>query len=99
MKPQTFHISARKWFDKVNGNTYHSVTIYQDGTIVAEAPYQYGYGDQYTETAASLLQALGTLSDRITYTNGGQEQLRQWSERTGFAYSIDCADVARKKDL
>ena len=44
--------NAVRWFDKVNGNTYHSVriTIVSDGKVLA-CPFQYGYGDQYRETA------------------------------------------------
>jgi len=48
--------NAVKWFDKVNGNTYHSVRITRcrDGKTIA-APYQYGYGDQYRDTALQLM--------------------------------------------
>lgn len=47
-----FICHAIKWFDKVNGNTYHSVRITRtsDGkTIVGQ--FQYGYGDHYRQTA------------------------------------------------
>jgi len=45
-----------KWFDKVNGNTYHSVRITRcaDGAIIA-APFQYGYGDQWQWTAIEIM--------------------------------------------
>jgi hypothetical protein len=48
--------NAVKWFDKVNGNTYHSVRITRckDGKIIT-APYQYGYGDQYRQTAFEIM--------------------------------------------
>ena len=47
-----FVCHAVKWFDKVNGNTYHSVRITRcrDGKVICGA-YQYGYGDQYRQTA------------------------------------------------
>ena len=43
---------AVKWFDKVNGNTYHSVRIIRnrDGKVIV-GQFQYGYGDQYRYTA------------------------------------------------
>jgi len=50
-----FVCQAVRWFDRVNGNTYHSVRVTRcsDGkTIVGlNAPYEYGYGDQYRNTA------------------------------------------------
>lgn len=51
-----FICSAVKWFDKVNGNTYHSVRITRtsDGKVIA-APFQYGYGDCYRQTALALM--------------------------------------------
>lgn len=47
-----FVVQAVKWFDKVNGNTYHScrITRTSDGAVLC-CPFQYGYGDQYRHTA------------------------------------------------
>ena len=47
-----FTVEAKKWFDKVNGNTYHAckITRTRDGETLA-CPYEYGYGDQYRQTA------------------------------------------------
>lgn len=44
--------TAKRWFDKVNGNTYHSVRVTrnEDGKTIA-CPFQYGYGDCYRQTA------------------------------------------------
>ena len=100
-----FHVAARRWFDRINGNTYHSVTIYADGGEIAREPFTYGYGDQYQETAAQLLAALPqfqALNDlaRMSYpSSGANEPLWQWMSRIGTAISIDCVDVNRKKDL
>ena len=51
-----FICNAVKWFDKVNGNTYHSVRVTRckDGKVIA-TPYQYGYGDHYRQTAWELM--------------------------------------------
>ena len=55
-----FICNAVKWWDKVNGNTYHSVRVTRvsDGkTIVGlHAPYEYGYGDQYRYTALAAME-------------------------------------------
>ena len=62
-----FTVVAVKWFDKINGNTYHSCYCvrHSDGAEL-RAPYQYGYGDQYRETALALMQDNGWIS-------GGQD--------------------------
>lgn len=96
---KTYHISARRWFDRRAGNTYHSVTIYSDGEIVAASGLTYGYGDHWEQTAAELLEALPGIKPRRQYENGGSEPLRLWAERTGLVYSTECLDVPRKKDI
>ena len=68
--------TAVKWFDKVNGNTYHSVRVTRcrDGkTIVGlHPPYEYGYGDQYRYTALDAMAAAKWLpvKYRGNYENG-----------------------------
>jgi hypothetical protein len=55
-----FICNAVKWFDKINGNTYHSVRITRtdDGkTIVGQ--FQYGYGDHYRQTAIEEMLKAG----------------------------------------
>ena len=51
-----FICNAVKWFDKVNGNTYHSVRVTRcsDGKVIADG-FQYGYGEQYRDTALALM--------------------------------------------
>ena len=39
---------ARKWFDKINGNTYFNAkAIDENGKTVLYTGFQYGYGHQY----------------------------------------------------
>jgi hypothetical protein len=47
---------AVKWFDRVNGNTYHSVRITRcrDGKTIY-CPYQYGGSDCYRQTALAAM--------------------------------------------
>ena len=47
-----FTVIAKKWFDKVNGNTYHSVRCirHKDNAVVV-GRFQYGYGEHYKQTA------------------------------------------------
>lgn len=55
----TYYIEARKWFDKVNGNTYHSVLIKENGKTIAVNNFEYGYGSQWEYTALTELHKLG----------------------------------------
>ena len=50
--------NAVRWFDKVNGNTYHSVNIQRcrDGKMLY-CQFQYGYGDHYRQTALYAMAA------------------------------------------
>lgn len=52
MRKIKFIAQAVLWFDKVNGNTYHSVRITRcrDGEAIT-VPFTYGYGDQYRYSA------------------------------------------------
>jgi hypothetical protein len=53
---------AVRWFDKVNGNTYHSVRITRcaDGKVLS-CPFTYGYGDSYRQTALEAMNKAGWL--------------------------------------
>lgn len=55
-----FIVIAKKWFDKVNGNTYHSVRCVRvrDNAVVVGA-FQYGYGEQYKQTALAMMAKAG----------------------------------------
>ena len=68
--------NAVKWFDRINGNTYHSVRITNcrtGKTIVGlHAPYEYGYGDQYRYTALAAMEKAKWLPPKYRgkYENG-----------------------------
>lgn len=52
-----FVATAVRWFDKVNGNTYHSVQItrVKDGKTIY-CPITYGYGEHYQQTALEAME-------------------------------------------
>jgi hypothetical protein len=54
-KDDTILIEGRRWFDRINGNTYHSATVYVNNEIIGREPFEYGYGDQYKQTGYALL--------------------------------------------
>ena len=56
-------IDARRWFDRINGNTYHSVTVTvkhaRKDDLVLRCEFAYGYDEQYLQTADALLHKAG----------------------------------------
>lgn len=86
---EKLHISARRWFQKTYGNTYHSVCIYVDSQLVHRVPFAYGYGEQWLQTAIDWLRLNG-----FPDAEYGTLYLR---ETLGGTYEV--ADVQRKKDL
>jgi hypothetical protein len=60
-------IHSKKWRDKLNGNTYHSVRILntQNNALIA-APYQYGYGDQFMQSAHEVMSKTGWVGNKFT---------------------------------
>ena len=58
-------VTANKWFDKLNGNTYHSVNIISAETnkLIFSSGLVYGYGEQYRHTAIDGLIKLGLFKE------------------------------------
>ncbi len=88
---KALHIEGRRWFQRTYGNTYHSVRIWIDGKHVAFLPYQYGYGEQWLQTALDWLRANNWIPQGQNY---GTMYLR---ETLGGTYSV--IDVDRQKEL
>ena len=66
-EPRTilFVANAARWFDKINGNTYHSVRVTNCATgETIPCPWQYGYGDQYRQTALAAMLEAGWLPEQ-----------------------------------
>ena len=60
-----FIATAVKWFDKVNGNTYHSVQITRiDTGKTIYCPFQYGYENQYRNTALQAMSENNWIPER-----------------------------------
>lgn len=96
---KNIHIEGRRWFQKTYGNTYHSVRIFKEGQQIAYIPFEYGYGDQFLQTAFDWLAHNGMPELLETHANGipkhsGTRYLREVMEST---YSV--IDVQRKKEL
>ena len=91
-------INARRWFDRVNGNTYHAVQVFDGKELIAKkGGLNYGYGEQYRQTAFKLLIDLGYYSDERR-ENGTYLDFSKFQDdlRKGHVF---VNDMSRQKDL
>ena len=47
VKVESIMVVGRRWFEKTNGNTYHTAEIYINNEFINKIDLTYGYGDQY----------------------------------------------------
>lgn len=93
---KSIHVEGRRWFDSINGNTYHSARVLVDGVLEVAVPFQYGYGDQYVYSAQEELDKLGILPIE-RYANGALKPLWQEARDRGFEFSYAVRDVTKKE--
>jgi len=87
-------VVGKRWFDRINGNTYHSVEVYVDGDLVGYIPLEYGYDSAYEQTALNLLK------EKHANIKGLYCCSVLWHLRDkGHKIINIVSDVARKKDL
>ena len=97
-KTRSITVIGRKWFDRINGNTYHTATILVNGETVHAIPFSYGYGDMYLQSSWEWLAENGFVKPE-KYERGGYECAWQYCERNGIALHYSATDVSRKRDL
>ena len=94
---ETLDITAREWYDKVNGNSYFSAEITTDyGTPEQKTyfvPFQNGYDNQYETEAKAIL----TEFNRISASNG--QNLRQYCQDNNIKYNANKITNCKKRDL
>ena len=88
---KNLHIEGRRWFQRTYGNTYHTARVFIDGELKFCSDRQYGYGEQFLQTALDWMKANGYAPKGAEY---GTYYLR---ETLGGTYSV--IDVGRQKDL
>ena len=96
-------IEVKRWFDKINGNTYHSVNVYVNGEFIGRVPFAYGYDRQYLQTAHTMLQEVGIypITGKIL-SSGANKDYYDFSNdmrKHKNKFVVTVADVGRKKDL
>ena len=96
-------IIGRKWFQRTYGNTYHSVEVYVDGELIEYDPFQYGYGEQYKQTAHDILMKHGLAPKTdIRLPSGMGKDYHDFltdMRENRDKYVISVTDVTRKGDL
>ena len=102
-KVSNITISARRWFDKINGNTYHSVDVYANGKFIGRNPFEYGYGEGYLVTAHKILQDKGIYKKTDDRLKSGMDKdyydfIKDKREHR-HKFVVVVSDVSRKKDL
>jgi hypothetical protein len=90
-KIKEIHVRGRRWFDRINGNTYCAAKVFVDGEHVLTTNWQYGYGEYYLQLADAELCKLG-----ITKPDG--PMLWRHCEERGIKFSYDVVD-GLKRDL
>lgn len=90
-------IKAIKWFDKVNGNTYHSVKVFDGKDLIGQENLEYGYGDHYRQTAFKIMIKEGYFKG-TRRTNGTYEELIQFQDllKEGLVF---CDNVNTQREL
>ena len=91
-KIKSITIIGRRWFDKVNGNTYFSSVGLLNGKPVVSIPFEYGYSSQYEhETWKAICKEMNIDSkDSYGYS---------FCQDNNIAYYCTVSDVSRRKDL
>jgi len=80
---------CRRWFDKVNGNSYFSVNLIIAGNAI-NIPFQYGYGSQWQYEVIDLLEKYGFIPKIPYYENGNKNYGRMSDyEREGIIHWED----------
>ena len=97
--PTSITVIGRRWFQRSYGNTYHTVRVMVDGVTVWTSEKQYGYGDQYVQTAEEWLYA-NVLPAPEKYDNGSYSAAL-WAHCAdlGVTFEYWAEDVARERDL
>jgi hypothetical protein len=76
-KIKTVDITAKEWFDKINGNSYFSAIITinfgMKNSKTLYVPFQYGYGEHYRDMAfQEIKKQLGCFKNHDRYWNAYQ---------------------------
>jgi len=95
-KVKIVEVSARRWFQKSYGNTYHKVKVYVNDELIGTSPITYGYGEQYLQTAKDILIKKGYFPRALKNDTGS---LYSFFKKRKIIFYNTIWDVRREKDL
>lgn len=84
------NINARRWFDKVNGNTYFSGICSLNGEDVANITFEYGYGDHCIDRLLEEACKAGHIPTK---------SIPVLRDDLGYKIKTYISDVSRQRDL
>lgn len=90
-------LKAIKYFDRVNGNTYHSVKVFDGNKLIGQKNFIYGYGDHYRQTAFEIMIEKGYFKGSRR-NNGTYEELSQFQDLLN-AGLVFCDEVRTQREL
>lgn len=93
-KTRIITIIGKRWFDKLNGNTYFSAVGIVNGDVVVTIQFEYGYESHYIDCIRRELERGGYLPNIIEY-----HSLSRHCHENGIKLNCFAIDVARRKDL
>ena len=85
----SLEITAKRWYQRSYGNTYHVVKVVVNGDTVLRSGVTYGYENHYLTTAANLLRDNGY--------GVPNDNMDAYSLMAKFPHTAE--DVKRQKDL
>lgn len=88
-KIEMLEVTAKRWYQRSYGNTYHVVKVIVNGDTVLKSGVTYGYENHYLTTAAKLLRDNGY--------NIPNNNMDAYSFMAKFPHTAE--DVKRQKDL
>ena len=88
-KINTLEISAKRWFQRSYGNTYHIVKAVVNGEEIVISDISYGYDNHFLTTAADLLRAKGY--------EVPEDNVKAYAMMAKFPYTVE--HPKRKTDL
>jgi glutamate formiminotransferase len=92
MENKKYVINGVKWFDRINGNTYHTVSIIDvdSNETIYNSDITYGYDDAWRQTAYTWLVKNNKAEEKDRFNHDMNHKR--------FIF-IDSGYVTRKKDL
>lgn len=91
LKREKVRVTVKRWLDKINGNTYHSV-YFVAGDIELFSGLRYGYGEMYKQTTVELLQKAG-----VTEVNDIPVKYHYEFFKSNFDFAV--YDNCKKREL